>query len=153
MCNIFLDFVFIFCITIRFILTKYVINRLTSPRCFFEKLFQFVSLETDKNLPEVELGFFDEAIKFYKSAVKLSPNDRYNYYKLGRAFVNKGLLDEAIGTYRDYIRLEPRDFDTLREIVSVINKKGLHKDDEIKKYLKDMGFNSEQINSIISSKQ
>jgi hypothetical protein len=101
----------------------------------------------------VELGFYDEAIKFYKSAIELSPNDRYNYYKLGRALTKKGSLDEAIKNYLIALRLAPKDSDTLGEIVSVINKKGLYKNDEIKKYLKDMGFSNEQINSIISSKQ
>jgi tetratricopeptide (TPR) repeat protein len=100
-----------------------------------------------------ELGFYDEAIKFYKSAIESSPDDRYNYYRLGRALANKGSLDEAIRNYLIAIRLAPRDSDTLGEIVSVINKKGLYKNDEIKKYLKDMGFSNEQIDSIISSKQ
>lgn len=99
-----------------------------------------------------ELGFFDEAIKFYKYSIELSPNDRYNYYMLGKALTRKGLLDEAIKNYLIAIRLAPKDSDTIGEIVSVINKKGFYKNDEIKKYLDNMGFNSEQINSIISSK-
>ena len=100
-----------------------------------------------------ELGFYDEAIKSYKSAIELSPDDRYNYYKLGRALTKKGSLDEAIKSYLVSIRLAPRDSDTLGEIVSVINKKGLYKNNDIEKYLKGMGFNSEEINSIVSSRQ
>jgi len=120
------------------------------------------AIEIDSKYPQAMVGlgdayyewkFYDEAIKSYKSAIELSPNDRYNYYKLGRALTKKGSLDEAIMSYLIAIRLAPKDSDTIGEIVSIINKKGLYKNDEIKKYLKDMGFNNEQIDSIISSKQ
>jgi tetratricopeptide (TPR) repeat protein len=96
-----------------------------------------------------ERGYYDKAIKSYKSAIELSPNDRYNYYKLGRALTKKGSLDEAIKSYLTAVRLAPKDSDTIGEIVSIINKKGLYKNDEIGKYLKDMGFSNEQINSVI----
>ncbi len=100
-----------------------------------------------------ELGSYDEAIKSYRSAIKLSPGDRYNYYELGRILTKKGSFDEAIKNYLIALRLAHNDAETLGEIASVINKKGLHKNNEIEKYLKGMGFNSKEINSIVSSKQ
>jgi serine/threonine protein kinase len=100
-----------------------------------------------------ELGVFDKAVIYYKLAIKLSPDDRYNYYKLGKTLANKGSLDEAVKNYLTAIRIAPKDSDTLGEIASVVNKKGLHKNNEIEKYLKGMGFNSKEINSVVSSKQ
>jgi len=96
-----------------------------------------------------EKGSYDEAIKFYNSVIKSCPNDRYNYYMRGRAFTKKGLLDDAIENYLIAIGLAPNDLDTLGEIVSILNRKGLNKDDKITQYLKDKNFNNEQIKSVL----
>lgn len=97
-----------------------------------------------------EIGSYDEAMKFSKLAVNLAPNDRYNYYALGRTFAMKGLFDEAIKNYLIAIKLSPKDVDTLNEIVSVLNKKGVKKESEITGYLKEKDFNTEQIKSVLS---
>jgi serine/threonine protein kinase len=98
----------------------------------------------DANL---EKGFYAEAIKFYKNGIKLSPNDRYNYYVLGRTLADGGLLDEALENYLIAIKISPNDKDTLKQIISVLNRKGLTQEDEIREYFRSRNLDEKQIDS------
>lgn len=97
----------------------------------------------------LEMGEYVQAIKYYKTAVRISPEDRYNYYNLGEVYTNQELWDEAVQSYYTSIKIAPEDVETLKEIVSVLRKKGLSGDNEAAEYLKGKDFTPAQIESVL----
>jgi tetratricopeptide (TPR) repeat protein len=51
----------------------------------------------------------DEAIKKYKKALKINPNNVETRYKLGFALIRNGFFDEAIEERGEVIRIDPKD--------------------------------------------
>jgi len=54
-----------------------------------------------------EEGFLDDALAYYREAIKVSPDDAFVHMKLGLCLKRQGHLDEAIGWYRRAVHLDP----------------------------------------------
>ncbi|HEX28644.1 TPA: tetratricopeptide repeat protein, partial [Candidatus Poribacteria bacterium] len=51
-------------------------------------------------------GRYDEAIEFYRRAIKISPDSAEAYIKLGMAYASKGMNDEAVEAYKEAIKIK-----------------------------------------------
>ena len=58
-------------------------------------------------------GKIDDAIREYKKALRLEPNNREAHYNLAVAYHKKGLFKEAIEEYKTVLGLYPNDPETL----------------------------------------
>jgi len=54
-------------------------------------------------------GRLDDAIREYREALRLNPDDADTHYDLGNALCRKRLWDEAISQYREDLKLNPDD--------------------------------------------
>jgi len=83
-----------------------------------EILFQYASVVIKNNweaharlgLVLSKEGRLDEAIRQYREALRLKPDDADAHYDLANALYRKDLWDEAIGEYQEDLRLSPGDF-------------------------------------------
>ena len=78
-------------------------------------------------------GKLDEAIKEYREAIRLNPDDPYVHGNLGIVLSEQGKLDEAIKEYREAIRLNPDDPIDHNNLGEVLLNKG-QLDEAIKEY-------------------
>jgi protein O-mannosyl-transferase len=53
-------------------------------------------------------GRMDEAMEYYRKAIRLDPNNAEAYYNLGNACLSQGKLGEAIAEYREAIKVKPK---------------------------------------------
>ena len=63
-----------------------------------------------------ELSQFDQAIKYYKKAVKIRPNYHEAFYNMGVAQQSKNYFDEAIESYSKAIMIKPNYADSFNNI-------------------------------------
>ena len=82
-----------------------------------EILFQYASVVIKDNwvahgrlgLVFSKQGRVDAAIREYREALRLNPDDADTHYDLANALCRKGLWDEAISQYREDLKLNPDD--------------------------------------------
>ena len=86
-------------------------NDLENAEKFFKK-----SIETDEKDPALAYnvaeilfvgGKTEEAIKYYKLAVKIKPDWAKAYKQMGYALLNKGDIEEAINSFKKFMELDP----------------------------------------------
>ena len=98
-----------------------------------------------ENYPEVSIahnnlghaytaqGRSNEAIKEYKTALRLDPNYATAHNNLGSIYVDQGLLDEAIKEYKTALRLDPNYATAHNNLGSIYVDQGLL-DEAVKEY-------------------
>jgi protein O-mannosyl-transferase len=97
-----------------------------------EILFQYASVVIENNWEaHARLGLvfsrdsrLDEAIKEYREALRLKPDDADAHYDLANALYRNGLLDEAIREYRADLQLSPNDPEGHNNLGAVLFQKG-----------------------------
>jgi tetratricopeptide (TPR) repeat protein len=67
----------------------------------------------------------DVAIKEYRQALRIKPNNAETHYKLGFVLFRKGLLDEAIEEWREALRINPEDAIAYKNLEIAFKKKRL----------------------------
>ncbi len=67
-------------------------------------------------------GMYDEAIKNYKKAIAIDPEDEVLYYNLARAYYEKKEYDEAIKNLKKALELKP-DFIEAKKALEFIKRK------------------------------
>lgn len=65
------------------------------------------SLHNSRGIELAERGWLDEAIKEFKHAISMAPNDAQGYDNLGTVYADKGELIEALTSYTKALALEP----------------------------------------------
>jgi len=65
------------------------------------------SLYNSRGIELAERGWLDEAIKQFKHAIRITPNDAQGYDNLGTVYADKGQLLEALASYTKALALEP----------------------------------------------
>lgn len=65
---------------------------------------------------------YDDAIKNYKKAILVDPEDEVLYYNMARAFYEKGELEEALKYFKKSVEINP-DFNEGKKAVAFIEKK------------------------------
>ena len=71
--------------------------------------------------------YYDKAIKVYKQALKINPEDPEIYLRwsyLGDAYQEKGDIDNAIVAYFEALRNDNKDILSLKDLINIYNKKG-----------------------------
>jgi|HubBroStandDraft_4_1064222.scaffolds.fasta_scaffold312260_1 tetratricopeptide (TPR) repeat protein len=65
------------------------------------------SLHNSRGIELAERGWLDEAIKEFKHAIKMAPNNAQGYDNLANVYADKGELIEALASYTKALSLEP----------------------------------------------
>lgn len=65
------------------------------------------SLHNSRGIELAERGWLDEAIKEFKHAISIAPNDAQGYDNIATAYADKGELIEALASYTKALSLEP----------------------------------------------
>lgn len=73
-----------------------------------------------------EKGFTDRAIREYKEALGIKPDNQEALYNLGTVYHHKGMLDEAIGFYEKAVRLNPYYFSARSNLGVAYAEKGAY---------------------------
>jgi serine/threonine protein kinase len=94
----------------------------------------------NKGVSLANLGLIDEAIKAYREALRIKPDDAEAHNNLGIALYDKGLLDDAIAVYQEAIRLNPGSAETHNNLGKALSDKGLL-DDAIAAYQEAIHLN------------
>lgn len=66
----------------------------------------------------------DDAKREYQRLIELMPNFSWNYYYLGRLFVQKNKWHQAIAKYRQAIKLNPNSANFHNSLAEVLIKQG-----------------------------
>lgn len=98
-----------------------------------------------------ECGLCNEALSYYRRLEMVVQNDRYLYYGVGSCLRRTGKLDEAMEYLLKAIRMAPKDMDSWAEIIEVIEKQGLHREREVRRYLGSVGFGEQEIVYVLES--
>lgn len=94
-------------------------------------------------------GLYGEALQYLRRLKELAPKDTYVLLYLGKCASRMGTLDEAMGYLREALLLTPADVEIREEVVFILQKKGL-REDEARSYLGSMGFDENQIGSVMT---
>jgi tetratricopeptide (TPR) repeat protein len=70
-------------------------------------------------------GKGDEAIKCYKKAISINPDDAMAHYKLGVVYHKKGMIDEAIVEFKKAISINPDNADAHLNLGLAYDGKGM----------------------------
>jgi len=85
-----------------------------------------IALLNIKGISCSHLNKFDEAIKTYKEAIQIEPENPITYFNLGVALQDSGKLNEALEYYKIALNKNPQYLDALINIGSIFQKKGIH---------------------------
>ena len=82
-----------------------------------------------------EKGFLNQAIAYYKTAIKINPIQPYakTYYNLGVAYEKKGMFNNATGAYQRALSIKPDFLEALDNMGNIYLKMG-RIDKAIEKY-------------------
>jgi len=92
-------------------------------------------------------GNLDDAIKHYRTAIKLKSDYLDAYYNLGNALARKGEAETAIFYYRKTLQLNPNFFKSYYNIARVLSNQG-KTGESIRYYQKALIINSEMAESL-----
>ena len=85
-------------------------------------------------------GRFEEAIEYYRKAIRIHPNNAEAQYGLGLVFAAQGRLDEAIENYRKAIQINPDYCNALNDLGYALADKGQF-DEAIENFRKAIRIN------------
>jgi len=87
----------------------------------------------NKGVSLANLGLQDQAIREYREALRIKPDDAEAHYNLGIALADKGFPDEAIREYREALRIKPDNADAHTNLGAALADKGFP-DEAIREY-------------------
>ena len=93
-----------------------------------------------KGISFAEKGVWDGAIKEYKEAVRIDPNNFVAQYNLGFIFLKKGIADEAIEPFRNALRINPNYAEAHSNLGQALAAKGML-DEAIEEYKNALALN------------
>jgi len=79
-----------------------------------------------KGISLYNLGLYDEAIPWYRNALRINPEYADAHNNLGLALYAKGLYDEAIPWYRNALRINPEHALAHANLGTALSAKGLY---------------------------
>ena len=83
-----------------------------------------IALLNIKGISYSHLNRFDEAIKTYKEAIQIEPENSITYFNLGVTLQDSGRLNEALEHYKIALNKNPQYLDAIINIGSIFQKKG-----------------------------
>jgi len=83
---------------------------------------------------------YEEAIKCFKKAITINPNNERIHYNLGITYYEKGMLDEAIAEYKKGIAIKPNHIDAHYNLGVTYNEKEMF-DEAIVEFNKIIAIN------------
>ena len=87
-----------------------------------------IALYNIKGISCAHLKRFDEAIKSYKKAVLIDPENPITYFNLGVALQDSGQLAEALNQYKIALSKNPKYLDAILNIGTIFQEKGSFSD-------------------------
>ncbi|KPJ58105.1 MAG: hypothetical protein AMJ42_03915 [Deltaproteobacteria bacterium DG_8] len=83
---------------------------------------------------------YDEAIKCFKKAIDIKPNDATIHYSFGVAYFNKGMLDESVSEYKKALAINPNFAEAHNNLGNAYDRKG-RLDEALSEYKKAVTIN------------